>query len=102
MGSPPNTEKPSPTRRNSSTSRPARVSASAVAPAGSTPSPDGSDPQAALVEVMYAITPVDDHRTMDFWAVSRDFLPDDAETSAFSERSAVSVASIGCSTANAT
>lgn len=54
-----------------------------VAPSGSSPDPDGSDPDAARVEVVYAITPVDDHHTLDFWAVSRNFLPDDAETSSF-------------------
>lgn len=54
-----------------------------VAPAGSVPRDDGTDPDAAHVEVMYAITPVDDHHTMDFWSVSRNFAVDDAETSAF-------------------
>ncbi len=54
-----------------------------VAPAGSVPNEDGSDPDAARVEVMYAITPVEDHHTMDFWAVSRNFLPDDEDTSRF-------------------
>lgn len=54
-----------------------------VAPAGSKPGADGSDPEAAHVEVMYAITPVDDHNTMDFWAVSRNFRPDDADTNEY-------------------
>jgi vanillate O-demethylase monooxygenase subunit len=54
-----------------------------VAPHGSVPNDDGTDPDAAFVEVMYAITPVDDHHTMDFWSVSRNFAVDDAEMSAF-------------------
>lgn len=54
-----------------------------VAPAGSVPNADGTDPDAAFVEVMYAITPVDDHHTMDFWSVSRNFAVDDQEMSAF-------------------
>jgi vanillate O-demethylase monooxygenase subunit len=54
-----------------------------VAPAGSVPDADGNDPDAARVEVMYAITPVDDHHTLDFWSVSRNFAVDDAEMSAF-------------------
>ncbi|MEO6651976.1 MAG: aromatic ring-hydroxylating dioxygenase subunit alpha [Ilumatobacteraceae bacterium] len=48
-----------------------------VAPAGAQPGPDGTDPDAAHVKVLYAITPVDDHRTLDFWAVARDFALDD-------------------------
>jgi vanillate O-demethylase monooxygenase subunit len=48
-----------------------------VAPAGAEPGPDSSDPSAAHVKVLYAITPVDDHRTLDFWAVARDFALDD-------------------------
>jgi len=44
-----------------------------VAPVGSTPHGETDDPQAAHMKVLYAITPIDDHRTMDFWAVCRDF-----------------------------
>jgi len=44
-----------------------------VAPVGSTPHGEREDPQAAHMKVLYAITPIDDHRTMDFWAVCRDF-----------------------------
>jgi phenylpropionate dioxygenase-like ring-hydroxylating dioxygenase large terminal subunit len=58
-----------------------------VAPAGSTPTSSGDDPRAAHLEVLYAITPVDDHRTMDFWAVCRDFAVDDAEVDEFMARS---------------
>jgi vanillate O-demethylase monooxygenase subunit len=54
-----------------------------VAPAGTSPAPDGSDPGAAHVEVMYAVTPVDDGHTLDFWAVSRNFAIDDPDASAF-------------------
>jgi vanillate O-demethylase monooxygenase subunit len=46
-----------------------------VAPAGLEPS--GDDAGAAHVKVFYAITPCDDHRTLDFWAVGRDFAVDD-------------------------
>jgi vanillate O-demethylase monooxygenase subunit len=47
-----------------------------VAPSG-TPA-DGDDNEAAHLKVLYAITPVDDHSTLDFWAVCRDFAIDDA------------------------
>lgn len=57
-----------------------------VAPAGSQPAENGADPDAAHVEVMYAITPVDEHNTLDFWAVSRDFAIDDAEVGAYLAR----------------
>lgn len=48
--------------------------------------PAGSDEGAVHVEVMYAITPVDEHNTLDFWAVSRDFAIGDAGVDAFLER----------------
>jgi phenylpropionate dioxygenase-like ring-hydroxylating dioxygenase large terminal subunit len=48
--------------------------------------PAGSDEGAAHVEVMYAITPVDEHNTLDFWAVSRDFAVGDPAVDAFLER----------------
>ena len=35
------------------------------------------------MKVLYAITPIDDHRTMDFWAVCRDFGIGDAELDTF-------------------
>lgn len=54
-----------------------------VAPAGSHTEPDGSDGLAAHVKVLYGITPVDDHNTMDFWAVCRDFSLDDQELDEF-------------------
>ncbi len=47
-----------------------------VAPAGTEPHPDGTD-DGAHVKVLYAITPVDDRHTLDFWAVARDFAIDD-------------------------
>jgi phenylpropionate dioxygenase-like ring-hydroxylating dioxygenase large terminal subunit len=49
-----------------------------VAPSGVPVGADGSDPDAAHLKVLYAITPVDDHHTLDFWAVCRDFALDDA------------------------
>jgi vanillate O-demethylase monooxygenase subunit len=57
-----------------------------VAPVGSQPGADGVDIGAAHVEVMYAITPVDEHHTLDFWAVSRDFAIDDPEVDAYLAR----------------
>ena len=54
-----------------------------VAPVGSTPDDGRDDPQAAHLKVLYAITPIDDHRTMDFWAVCRDFAIDDADLDTF-------------------
>ncbi|MBN6040211.1 aromatic ring-hydroxylating dioxygenase subunit alpha [Amycolatopsis sp. 195334CR] len=56
---------------------------SRIAPAGSVPRPDGSDPDAFHVEVVYAITPETEHSTHDFWAVARDFALDDDGVSAF-------------------
>ncbi len=47
-----------------------------VPPAGTEPRPDGID-DGADVKVLYAITPVDDRHTLDFWAVARDFATDD-------------------------
>lgn len=57
-----------------------------VAAAGTEPAADGTDAGAAHVEVMYAITPVDEHRTLDFWAVSRDFAVGDSQVDAFLEK----------------
>ena len=54
-----------------------------VAAAGVAPSADGSDADAAHVKVLYAITPVDDHNTLDFWAVCRDFAVGDAAVGDF-------------------
>ena len=54
-----------------------------VSPVGSLPGEDGSDPDAAHVKVLYAITPVDDHNTLDFWAVCRDFDLDNPESDVF-------------------
>ena len=56
---------------------------SRIAPVGSVPNPDGTDPDAFHVEVVYAITPETENSTHDFWAVARDFALDDAEVSAF-------------------
>jgi vanillate O-demethylase monooxygenase subunit len=55
-----------------------------VAPAGV--APDGDDEQAAHVKVLYAITPVDDDATLDFWAVARDFAIGDPDVDAFIHR----------------
>ncbi len=56
---------------------------SRVAPVGCVPNPDGTDPDAFHVEVVYAITPETEHSTHDFWAVARDFALDDQEVSDF-------------------
>lgn len=56
---------------------------SRIAPVGSVPRPDGSDPDAFHVEVVYAITPETEHSTHDFWAVARDFALEDQEVSDF-------------------
>ena len=56
---------------------------SRIAPVGSVPNPDGSDPDAFHVEVVYAITPETEHSTHDFWSVARDFALGDEEVSRF-------------------
>ena len=56
---------------------------SRVAPVGSYPAEDGSDPEGFHVEVVYAITPETGTSTHDFWAVARDFARDDEEVSDF-------------------
>lgn len=56
---------------------------SRIAPVGSVPNPDGTDPDAFHVEVVYAITPETEHSTHDFWSVARDFALGDEEVSAF-------------------
>ena len=48
-----------------------------VAPAGIEPRPDGSDPRAAHLKVLYGITPSTRGTTLDFWALCRDFARDD-------------------------
>ncbi len=54
---------------------------SRIAPVGSVPNADGTDPDAFHVEVVYAITPETEHSTHDFWAVARDFALDDEDVS---------------------
>ncbi len=56
---------------------------SRIGPVGSEPRPDGTDPDAFHVEVVYAITPETEHSTHDFWAVARDFALDDESVSEF-------------------
>ena len=56
---------------------------SRIAPVGSVPNPDGTDPDAFHVEVVYAITPETENSTHDFWAVARDFALEDQEVSTF-------------------
>ncbi|MET9551119.1 aromatic ring-hydroxylating dioxygenase subunit alpha [Streptomyces sp. NPDC006627] len=53
---------------------------SRVAPVGAPgPHPDGSDPHAFHVEVVYGITPSTEKTTYDFWGVARDFALDDQD-----------------------
>lgn len=56
---------------------------SRVAPVGVLPNPDGTDPHAFHVEVVYAITPSTEHSTLDFWNVARDFALDDEQVSVY-------------------
>ena len=56
---------------------------SRIAPVGVLPEPDGSDPHAFHVEVVYALTPETEHSTHDFWAVARDFALTDQRVSDF-------------------
>ncbi|GAB3292131.1 aromatic ring-hydroxylating dioxygenase subunit alpha [Parasphingorhabdus pacifica] len=56
---------------------------SRIAPVGSVPNSDGSDPDAFHVEVVYAITPETEHSTHDFWSVARDFALHDQAVSDF-------------------
>jgi vanillate O-demethylase monooxygenase subunit len=56
---------------------------SRIAPVGSVPNPDGSDPDAFHMEIVYAITPETATSTHDFWMVSRDFAREDEKASRF-------------------
>lgn len=56
---------------------------SRIAPVGSAPKPDGTDPEGFHTEITYAITPETDHSVLDFWMVSRDFARDDAHVTEF-------------------
>ena len=56
---------------------------SRVAPVGSAPNEDGTDPGACHTEITYAITPETDHSVLDFWMVSRDFAVGDAAVTEF-------------------
>ncbi len=50
---------------------------SRIAPAGVAPALDGSDPDAAHLKILYAITPSTAGTTLDFWALCRNFSVDD-------------------------
>lgn len=55
-----------------------------VAPCGTEPACDGTDDErAAHMKVLYAITPVDEQNTLDFWAVCRDFAVGDRQIDGF-------------------
>lgn len=57
-----------------------------IAPAGSEPHADGTDPEGVHLKVLYGITPVDESNTLDFWGLCRDFALEDEEVSAFLAR----------------
>jgi vanillate O-demethylase monooxygenase subunit len=46
---------------------------SRIAPVGSVPDPDGTDPDAFHTQIVYAIVPETENSVLDFWAVARDF-----------------------------
>ncbi|MEV4241598.1 MULTISPECIES: aromatic ring-hydroxylating dioxygenase subunit alpha [unclassified Nocardia] len=54
---------------------------SRVAPIGTSPEPDGTDPAGFHNEIVYAITPETRRSAHDFWAVARDFAVDNDELS---------------------
>jgi vanillate O-demethylase monooxygenase subunit len=56
---------------------------SRIAPVGVLPEPDGSDPRAFHVKVVYALTPETETSTHDFWNVARDFARDDERVTEF-------------------
>ncbi len=56
---------------------------SRIAPVGSVPNPDGTDPEGFHTEITYAITPSTQDSVLDFWMVSRDFALDDANVTEF-------------------
>jgi vanillate O-demethylase monooxygenase subunit len=56
---------------------------SRIAPAGVAPGPNGEDDGACHLKVLYAITPIDETHTLDFWAVCRDFAADDGGVDQF-------------------
>jgi vanillate O-demethylase monooxygenase subunit len=56
---------------------------SRIAPVGSVPNADGTDPEGFHTEITYAITPSTDNSVLDFWMVSRDFALGDAEVTEF-------------------
>jgi len=59
---------------------------SRLAPAGSTPRPDGSDPEGFHMKILYGLTPSTPSTTYDFWAVARDFALEDPEVTAALDR----------------
>ncbi|NNN19296.1 MAG: aromatic ring-hydroxylating dioxygenase subunit alpha [Acidimicrobiaceae bacterium] len=56
---------------------------SRVAPTGVIPNPDGSDPEAIHMKILYAVTPETENSTWDFYAVARDFSVEDDWVSEF-------------------
>lgn len=52
-----------------------------IAPTGIHPAPDGGDPHAFHVKIVFGITPETETTTLDFWAVARDFGLTDEELS---------------------
>ena len=54
---------------------------SRIAPKGSVPRPDGTDPEGFHLQIVYAIVPETENSVLDFWAVARDFAREDQEVS---------------------
>jgi len=54
---------------------------SRIAPQGSVPRPDGTDPEGFHLQIVYAIVPETENSVLDFWAVARDFAREDQEVS---------------------
>jgi vanillate O-demethylase monooxygenase subunit len=54
---------------------------SRIAPVGSVPRPDGTDPEGFHAQIVYAIVPETETSVLDFWAVARDFARDDQKVS---------------------
>ena len=50
---------------------------SRIAPRGSVPRPDGTDPEGFHLQIVYAIVPETENSVLDFWAVARDFARED-------------------------
>jgi len=62
-----------------------------IAPVGQPPLEDGTDDHAFHMKIFYGLTPANDERVYDFWALSRDFCVGDEEIDRFLEKMQASV-----------